>query len=281
MKNQLHLFFVLAILFTFGFGCSSTIPTLEENPLCKTTLEGTFISDKILIKNTPNLFLKKNVGLVELRGKILKLDEHGVIFEKKGSGVFGSSEILEFPLDTVYCAVDSLGKVIYGEVPKIFTKNFKLFVELEDLNDPSTEFLFLEFIPNEPFAYCMPPGHYRIKRIEFQIENGEKHVGSDFKDIRLAIEPNKANYIGDFYYNKNINSEYEIIIPTKRYSNSAAAGAFFLGGMVGSAIHEIGFETSDIDNYHRLSFVFDNYFLSEANLPIIRCKLRSYNFNFD
>jgi len=213
----------------------------------------------------PNIFLKMPKAPKLLKGKLISIDSIGVIFDQDNVG-FSDEEAKLFPYDTLYGVIDSSGALIYGNVPGFYAVQHKLEIEL--LNLTTKEFRRLVLPPNEPFAYCIKEGNYKITGIKFIGKNDVEDIGTDLPEITFEVESGITNYLGNIYVDfKSENDENVMVIPCNRNDEgrSAALGMFGLLGAVANAV-ATGIESSGLQ--HVIHIERDKNFLPESNKPI-------------
>lgn len=122
--------------------------------------------------------------------------------------------------------------------------------------------------PNEPFAYCVDPGEYKILRLRFVRNKTVEDTGYDYPEITFSFEGGRVNYFGNILVDyKDITEENVIVVPCRRNnkSRSAALGMF---GLIGAVANAVASEVESADLYHVINIELDDTFLPEANLPV-------------
>ncbi len=205
-----------------------------------------------------------------LKGKLISIDSNGVTFDQDNVG-FSDEEVRFYPYDTLYGVIDTTGSLIYGSIPEYYAVTHKLEIEL--LNLTTKEYARLVLSPNEPFAYCINEGKYKVSGIKFISKNEVEDIGIDFPEITFEVASEITNYLGNIYVDfKSENDENVMIIPCNRndQGRSAALGMFGLLGAVANAV-ATGIESSGLQ--HVIHIERDKNFLPESDKPVIELSL--------
>lgn len=266
MKSKIFALCLILGLSFFNIGCAhKELSKYVDDNNCLATMEGNYYKGVSSIAEPPNIFLKMPKAPKLLKGKLISIDSNGVTFDQDNVG-FSDEEARFFPYDTLYGVVDTTGALIYGSVPQYYAVQHKLEIEL--LNLTSKEFRRIVLPPNEPFAYCIKEGNYKITGIKFIGKNDVEDIGTDLPEITFEVESGITNYFGNIYVDfKSENDENVMVIPCNRNDEgrSAALGMFGLLGAVANAV-ATGIESSGLQ--HVIHIERDKNFLPESNKPI-------------
>lgn len=256
---------VLGISF-FNIGCAHReLTKYVDNTSCQTTIEGNYYKRITSIADPPNIFLKMPKAPKLLKGELISIDSNGVMFDPDNVG-FSDQEATFFPFDTLYGVIDTTGTLIFGSVPEYYAVQHTLDIELLDLTTKDVARLVLP--PNEPFAYCIKEGNYKVTGIKFIGKKGVEDIGTDFPEITFEVVPDVTNYLGNIYVDyKTENDENVMLVPCNRNDEgrSAALGMFGILGAVANAV-ATGIESSGLQ--HVIHIERDKNFLPESNKPI-------------
>jgi hypothetical protein len=266
MKSKLFAISLILGFSLFNIGCAHReLTKYVDNNNCQTTIEGNYYKGVTSIADPPNIFLKMPKAPKLLKGILISIDSNGVTFDPDNVG-FSDQDATVFPYDTLYGVIDTTGTLIFGSVPEYYAVQHKL--EIEVLNLTTKDIARLILPPNEPFAYCIKEGNYKVTGIKFVGKNNVEDIGTDFPDITFEVAPGIANYLGNIYVDfKSENDENVMVIPCNRNdeSRSAALGMFGLLGAVANAV-ATGIESSGLQ--HVIHIERDKNFLPELNKPI-------------
>lgn len=266
MKSKMFALCLIFGLFFFNIGCAHReLTKYVDNNNCQTTLEGNYYKGVTSIADPPNLFLKMPKAPKLLKGKLISIDTNGVIFDPDNVG-FSDQEPTFFPYDTLYGLIDTTGTLVFGSVPEYYAVQHTLDIEVLNLTTKDIARLILP--PNEPFAYCINEGNYKVSGIKFIGKNKVEDIGTDFPEITFEVAAGVPNYFGNIYVDyKTENDENVMVIPCNRNNESRAAalGMFGLLGAVANAV-ATGVESSGLQ--HVVHIERDKNFLPESNKPI-------------
>jgi hypothetical protein len=266
MKSKMFALCLILGFFFFNIGCAHReLTKYADNNNCQTTIEGNYYKGVTSIANPPNLFLKMTKAPKLLKGKLISIDTNGVTFDPDNVG-FSDQGPTFFPYDTLYGLIDTTGTLIFGSVPEYYAVQHTLDIEILNLTTKDIARLILP--PNEPFAYCINEGNYKVSGIKFIGKNKVEDIGTDFPEITFEVAPGVPNYFGNIYVDyKTENDENVMVIPCNRNdeSRAAALGMFGLLGAVANAV-ATGVESSGLQ--HVIHIERDKNFLPESNKPI-------------
>lgn len=266
MKSKI---FALCLILGFSFfniGCAHReLTKYVDDKNCLATIEGNYYKGVTSISDPPNIFLKMPKAPKLIKGELISIDSNGVTFDPDNVG-FSDQEATFFPYDTLYGVIDTTGALIYGSVPEYYAIQHKLEIEL--LNLTTKDFARLVLPPNEPFAYCIKEGNYKVSGIKFIGKNNVEDIGTDFPECTFEVVADSTNYLGNIYVDyKSENDENVLVIPCNRNDEgrSATLGMFGLLGAVANAV-ATGIESSGLQ--HVINIERDKNFLPESNKPI-------------
>jgi hypothetical protein len=266
MKSKIFAICLILVLSFFNIGCAhKELTKYVDDKGCLATIEGNYYKGISSTIDPPNIFLKMPKAPKLLKGKLLSIDSKGVTFDQDNVG-FSDEEAMFYPYDTLYGVIDTTGALIYGSVPEYYAVQHKLEIEL--LNQTTKEFARLVLSPNEPFAYCIKEGKYKVAGIKFIGKSDIEDIGTDLPEITFEVVSAITNYLGNIYVDfKSENDENVIVIPCNRNNEgrSAALGMFGLIGAVANAV-ATGIESSGLQ--HVIHIERDKNFLPESNKPI-------------
>jgi hypothetical protein len=178
-----------------------------------------------------------------IEGDIVALDEEGVTFtsikEPRGTSQ-------HYTFDRVAVVIDENGDVVHGVIPRKFSRAFSMELWL----DPSMVYssgskpykVVME--PNQPFAFCLPAGRYKISKIVFKDKSNNVQLGHDFPELTIRLDDGYANYIGNLCViherdelADSITIRDRVLIPYTFRAGSDPMAGFFFGG-AGAALIE-------------------------------------------
>lgn len=251
-KQQTGNLIALLVLSFALAGCSNVIMALRtsESPGCSTTVVGFFHSGKFWIGKAPK-FIRPAICVKDgegnnrevIPGKVIALREKGIVFLPKKVTLLYTPDTAFFSFDKVVWAIGESGKVVYGELPKGTEQVvWSAKLELSDTAQPEAEHIAMELDPNKPFAYCIPPGTYRVTKITYDADAGEgeecKDESDSLPDILMRVYPHTANYIGDLYLDEHGDSLPDVHdLPAKIVERPEYAAAMTLG-LLGALAYE-------------------------------------------
>jgi hypothetical protein len=227
-------------------GCTSKAVLLTNAPDCTSSVEGFLHSPAVWMGN-PSVLIRKRMNTLEVvDGVIVEQQYDGIVFDQDRVSPFFDPGPELYPYEDLVAAVDEHRKVIHGELPKEYTRIWALELHVRPVDQPKARTLRMSFKPNERFGYCVPPGVYEVKRILFVTRDGDKDEGVQFPELRLSVQENHSNYIGDLYLNAaGSDTSRAISIPYKvlaRPNQGAALGAMF--GPAGGVLHAVAKATA-------------------------------------
>lgn len=179
-----------------------------------------------------------------------------------------SKELTKFS-DNISCSTTVEGNYYNQLLPD--STSLQMIIGLQ--NTATRKYSELILQPNEPFAYCVEPGEYKILRLRFVRNKTIEDTGYGYPEISLNFESGSVNYLGNILVDyKAITEENVIVIPCRRNnkSRSAALGMF---GLIGAVANAVASEVESSDLYHVINIELDDNFLPEANLPITEVKI--------
>lgn len=270
MTSLLKVLVVVSFIISL-IGCSNhELTRYSDNPKCNTTIEGSYYKDLQSIIDPPHIFLNANKGQKLVRGQLLSVDSSGVLFDPDNIG-FSNEDPTYYPYDTLYGVIDSFGKLIYGSIPNSYVKKHILTIGLEETK--TQEFSRLILTPNEPFAYCINPGNYKITEINFT-DKKIQDIGTNFPEIMLTIKDGMVNYIGNVFVDKRKREDENVlVIPCKRNDEDRGAALGMMFGVIGAVADAIASEIESDGLYHIINIEQENSFLPEANKGVENIKL--------
>lgn len=259
--------FILVFISFFSGGCySGELTKYADDKNCSTTIEGIYYNETSSTIPPPNIFLKMPKYPKLLKGELISIDSMGVIFDPDNIG-FTDYGPTFYPYDTLYGVIDTSGKLIYGSIPDYFAIKHTLMLGFE--RSDTREIVRLILQPNEPFAYCIDTGSYKITEINFVTKNKIEEIGYDLPDITIEIVPGSVNYLGNIYLDyKSKEEENVLVIPYSRYDSNKSAAIGVMFGLVGTVVNAIATELENDGLYHVINFERDKTFLPESNKPI-------------
>lgn len=263
------LFLLLPALFIFLLvtGCSSyELTKYSHNSSCSTTIEGNYYKDIESSYSYPAIFVKMTKYPKLVRGKLISIDDKGVIFDPDNIGFSNQPETF-FSYDTLFGVIDNSGKLVYGDIPDFFALKHKMIIGLTESKTQQYVELILE--PNEPFAYCLNPGNYSISSIQFISSKKVQDIGYDLPNIHLIIEEGKVNYFGNIYVDYKVKTDENIIVIPCTRNNTERSAALGMFGLVGALANVVASEIESDGLHHIINIERDDNFLPEANKPII------------
>ena len=229
------------------WGCSNTesAKRTNENPGCTTIAEGFFHSGTLAKFDRPAIAgpamrVHRRAEPEILKGKIVRIDTAGIVFDPKKESPFVDADSSLFPYDKIEWAVDSTGTVIYGKLPDRKGENLIWDVELEMVNDamPEAHHILVNLEANMPFSYCLAPGSYTVKKIVYREGAENEEVTDSVPSMRLTLAPNVINYVGDIYLDSRADSLPNVAsLSTKIVRRSG----YMIGmqfGLIGALVYE-------------------------------------------
>lgn len=267
LKNYFFYYVTISALWITVIGCSTQeLTKYEDDNSCSTTLEGNYYKETTSNCDHPAVFLKMELAPKLLRGKLMRIDSSGVLFDPDNVGFYDEDPTL-YSYDTLYGVINEEGKLIHGKIPKFYAVNQRLVLEIE--KSKTRQLSQLNLYPNEPFAYCIEPGEYEIEIIKFIDEDEIEHIGYDFPALTFQIDSGKSNYLGNVFVDyKTRNDENVIIIPCTNYDKQSSAAAGMFGGLIGSIVYSVANSAENEGLHHVIDIVYDRNFLPESNKDV-------------
>jgi hypothetical protein len=264
-------FIALGVFLFILTSCGPEVKILTPNSKCQTTVEG-FYHVRVYMKwseEAPTLFWKSKGQLHGVSGKILEINDEGVLFDPRREGPFYDPKPKFFPKDQIVTLIDSARHVILGEIPEKYTDGWQMVLWVKNVSLKNTEVIPLKLLPNSPFGFCMVPGLYHIERIQFKNKVGIIDEGLEIPNLFFKVERNKANYIGDLYLDPKEFDQSVIGISYKNvYSPKEAFWAGAIGGLWGSALYHAYKAAKGADGVHFLMIKKNENFKSILKRPL-------------
>jgi hypothetical protein len=270
LRGSFYLLFISLGLIQF-IGCAGSMaPLLEKVPNCTSSLEGFYYCPESWQGEKPAMIVKEGSEYRLIKGKILSRDENSVEFDPKREGPFYDPEPRHFKFQEIEALIGNDGEIIYGVIPRIYSKSFDLELHLSPANASDKTIVKVKLKPNQRFAYCVKAGEYTVGEIFFidQKKNTDRAV--DFPKLTIKIEDNKSNYIGHLILNpQNTQLKNPIILPYKIVSRpEQATAAGILGGAIGGALHGMAMASKGIIGEHKLFIGMDKDFQPQGTMPL-------------
>ncbi len=261
---------LLPISITLAFvlaSCSSVkdAVSLKDNPSCRTVLEGFLHSHSGFNGKVPVLIVnylpqKKLV----LHGEIVSRSDSGIVFDPQREGPLHDPPPKFYRYSDIQCAIDSNASIIYGTLPDKYTIVWSMEVEVKKADSLEGQATRLILDANQPFAYCLDPGHYKITGIKFNSDTHYEDKAAEYPDMRFDVRPNVSNYLGDLFLDYATKPSPDLCViyadPTYRPGYGIMMANFgLIGGLLESLSHP-GKQT------HVLTVSLDTTFKSQSTL---------------
>jgi len=263
--------------------CATTqVPKLKSKQDCSTSLEGFFHSANAWQKKIPALIVKENPDII-LYGKILSIGNDGIIYDPDKESPFYDPEEKFFPFTEIEMLINEKGELVYGQIPKIYSKSWSMFFHIVSMEKPEQKPMVMEFEQNHKFSFCLPEGNYLVKQILFMDKNGNIDIGKDFPGLVFKVNANQANYLGDIYLDiDDENKDKYIIVPyIMGRRNSAfpiypiSSGVFSaaLEGAIVGIIESVIYKSKGAIGAHLIVIKQESNYVPELNMPVNNCQI--------
>lgn len=262
--------FLLLIVLTLT-GCNTNKLITNNKDDCNTVVEGFYAFPQIWNSVAPAIVFKNN-NYVKY-GTVIKRNPDNIVFVEKKTGIFHTPDTLIYPLGDIRAIIDSTKECTFGNLPERYAEiGLVLRLYISKKGSAEKEYKYLELRPNQKFSYCLEPGIYSIKKIEYLNAEGIDESDSiPFGEIN--IEQYKTNYLGNismittFDVNNNV-----FKIPFKQvYSNSEASAAAAFFGILGALAYDLTRgENNETMGYYRIAISDDPQFTPLAKKPVVK-----------
>ena len=119
-------------------GCTTReLSKFADNSSCETTFEGNYYKEISAKTSAAAVFLEMELHPKLLTGKLISIDSLGIWFDPDNIGFYDQEETF-FSYDTLYGVIDSIGKLVYGNIPDFYAVNFDLVFEFENTKTKKT-----------------------------------------------------------------------------------------------------------------------------------------------
>lgn len=264
-------FVALGVFLLVLASCAPQVKILTPDSKCKTTVEG-FYHVRLHMEwpgEAPALLWKSKGRVRGVSGKILEINEKGVLFDPRREGPFYDPKPKFFSKDQIVTLIDSAHHVILGEIPEKYKDGWQMILWVKNVSMKNTEVIRLALLPNRPFGFCMVPGLYHIEKIQFKNKKGIIDEGLEIPNLFFKVERDKANYIGDLYLDSKEFNQNVIGISYKNvYRPKEAFWVGFAGGLWGSALYSAYKAAKGADGVHFLLIKKNENFKSMLNRPL-------------
>lgn len=257
----------LVLLIILTTGCSPVAVETSKNPSCTTTIDGSFFCKSIWKGKSPAIIVGNGPEAQTIYGKLVEINKDGVTFDPDKQGLYDGPLKLYYFKD-LRAAINDSGDVIYGRVSQAYEHEWKLTLEIVNLDEPKPKPVMVPLKINKRFSFCMEPGHYRISKFHFEGNRGSL-LESLGPIVEFEVQEGKSNYLGEMYLNypKREHTTLRLIpfkiIRKEGYSSGAAFGA------IGGLLEEIYLESvKDAAGYNTMIVEYDTSLAEKRHVPL-------------
>jgi len=235
--------FLLLLLVALVPGCANNAKLLSKVPDCTSSLEGYLHSSPVWAGNPSVLIIRRMRDPEVLDGVIMEKREDGILFDQDRISRFVDPEPKLYPYKNIIAAVDEKLRVIHGDLPKDYTRTWGMDLELED---GASKPLHIKLKPNEYFGYCVPPGLYYVGSVRFSTSDGDRDRSVGPPRLKIRIQENRSNYIGDVYLHGDLPDSSRLIAIPYRAESRAGLASMGLVGAVMTILQPGGYHYIDV-----------------------------------
>jgi len=283
MKFTILIISLLMLLIWESCGVSEATMYID-NKECKSVVEGSYISNIRYDRKCPTIVFKKFHSPLIQYGKLVEINDTGVVFDPDRSGPFFDQDPTFYPNEDFDCVVDSEGYAVVGNIPERFQVICNMEWEIVNINDQSKSPLKLVFHSGEHFAYCLEAGTYSVRKVYFKadLELGYKWEDESINnnEIIFSVEINRTNYLGnmllDFPITDSTTSRSIFCNIVHRLEKGQSGNAAFCCGLFSPLLGLMISATAPrYDKYilHRLQIYTDPNYKTITSLPTVNTSL--------